>query len=186
MIDCFIIDLLFVIITIGFHANERIINDAEELVLKYSNQEITLEDYNTEVRNLNYELQKSNISVNIVSFVIIAGYYFVFNYLNSGQTIGKKLCKIKVVEKGERPRLKAIILRGLIIYGILSTLYNIIFVYLFDAKEFSYGYTIVTYLESLFSIICLFMVLYRKDRRGLHDIMAGTEVIEEGGQNGKN
>lgn len=56
MIDCFIIDLLFVIITIGFHANERIINDAEELVLKYSNQEITLEDYNTEVRNLNYEL----------------------------------------------------------------------------------------------------------------------------------
>ena len=74
MIDCFIIDLLFVIITIGFHANERIINDAEELVLKYSNQEITLEDYNTEVRNLNYELQKSNISVNIVSFVIIAGY----------------------------------------------------------------------------------------------------------------
>lgn len=179
VIDFFIVNILFSIITVGFESNSSLIEEADDLLTKYNNQEITIDVYNENIQRLNYELQKSNISINILSFVVIVGYYFVFNYLNGGRTIGKKICKIKIVEKNNKPSIKAIILRGLFIYGSLSTLYNIIFVFVFDVTNFSRGYTIVTYIEALLMMICLFTILYRKDKRGLHDIVAGTEVIEE-------
>lgn len=129
---------------------------------------------------INYNNQKNNISINILSTIIYIGYYIVFVYLNDGKTLGKKIFKIKVVNKNDgKLSIKNIILRSLFIYGIVTNLFNIIFVNLINYKYYSYGNIIITYLEIIIITICAFMILYRKDGRGLHDLIAGTYVIRE-------
>lgn len=51
---------------------------------------------------LNYELTKRKLPVNVATSVVFIGYYIIFAYFNKGQTLGKKLLKIKVVNDKER------------------------------------------------------------------------------------
>ena len=46
-------------------------------------------------------------------------------------------------------------------------------------KDFNYSVSVVSVIESLFIVISLLMMLYKKDGRGLHDIIAKTKVIGE-------
>ena len=105
--------------------------------------------------------------------------FIVFQYLNKGQTLGKKLLKIKVKEKGENPSLKSIIIRTVMINNIFSGLLYIILLYILNKKTYYLGYSIVYVIETLFIITSIMFVLYRKDKQGLHDMIAKTEVIEE-------
>lgn len=178
IVDYLVLSLVLSIVTLGFNTNSDLTTKVNNLVNDYANSKITLEEYNNEVMTLNYQMQKNNLPVNIISVVLTIGYFIIFNYLNKGQTLGKKLVKLKVVQKDKEPSIMAIILRGVFIYGIISGLYNVIFVNFLDAKAFGYGTSIISYIESLFIIVSFFMVLYRKDKRGLHDMMAGTRVEE--------
>lgn len=181
IIDTMILSVIFSLITMGFNTDTSDINKELTTILKqYKESEITIEEYSDKVTNLNYELQKSSIIINTVNVVLYVGYFIVFGYLNKGQTLGKKLCKIKVVSKDNNiPSIWNMIVRSIFIYGIVTLLFSIIFINILNNKIFTYGYTIITYIESIFIIICFFMVLYKKDGKGLHDLMAKTYVIEE-------
>ena len=48
-----------------------------------------------------------------------------------------------------------------------------------SVNTFIYIYTIVGYVEFFVIIVSFFMVTYKKDGKGLHDMIAGTNVIEE-------
>lgn len=181
IIDTMILSVVFSLITMGFNTDTSHINKELTNVLEqYENSDITIEEYSDKVTSLNYELQKKSIIVNTVNVVLYVGYFIVFGYLNKGQTLGKKLCKIKVVNKdNEIPSIWNMIVRSLFIYGIFTLLFSIIFVNILNNKIFAYGYTIITYIETIFMVICFFMVLYKKDGKGLHDLMAKTCVIDE-------
>lgn len=181
VIDTFILSLVFSLISMGFFTDTKSINDELTNTLEqYEREEIDIEEYSNKVNELNYDLQKKSLIPNILNVVLYIGYFIVFGFLNKGQTIGKKICKIKVVnEKNDRPSIWNIAVRSLFIYGIVTLLYSIIFVNFLNKNVFSYGNVIVTYIESIFMIVAFFMALYRKDGRGLHDMMAKTKVIGE-------
>jgi uncharacterized RDD family membrane protein YckC len=72
-------------------------------------------------------MQKANALPNAINTLLIIVYFIVFQYLNKGQTIGKKLLKIKLVNEDKKEiSLKQILIRGIMIYSILSSLINII------------------------------------------------------------
>lgn len=181
VIDTMILSVIISLVTMGFTNNTNDINkELTSILEQYESSEITIEEYSDKVTNLNYELQKSSVIINIVNIVLYVGYFIVFGYLNNGQTLGKKICKIKVVNKdGDRPSIWNMIVRSLFIYGIATLLFSVIFVNILNSKIFTYGYTIITYVETIFMMICFFMLLYKKDGKGLHDLMAKTRVIEE-------
>ena len=181
IIDSVILSIVFAIITMGFKLNTKDINDEVTNTLEqYESGEITIEEYLDRTLELNYELQKSSMVVNSLNIVLYVGYFIVFGYLNKGQTIGKKICKIKVVNnKDDKLSIWNMIVRSLFIYGIFTLLYSVIFVNILNKEMFGYSYVIVSYLEIIFMITAIFMVLYKKDGRGLHDIIANTNVIEE-------
>lgn len=181
IIDSVILSIVFAIITMGFKLDTKDINDEVANTLEqYESGEITEEEYLDMTLELNYELQKSSLVVNGLNIVLYVGYFIVFGYLNKGQTIGKKICKIKVVNsKDDKLSIWNMIVRSLFIYGIFTLLYSVIFVNVLNKEMFGYSYVIVSYLEIIFMAIAFFMVLYKKDGRGLHDIIANTNVIEE-------
>jgi len=181
LIDSIILSIVFAIITIGFKLDtEDINNQVANTLEQYESGEITIDEYLDKTLELNYELQKSSLIVNSLNIVLYVGYFIVFGYLNKGQTIGKKICKIKVVNiKDDKLSISNMIVRSLFIYGIFTLLYSVIFVNILNKEMFGYSYVIVSYLEIIFMTITFFMVLYKKDGRGLHDIIANTNVIEE-------
>ncbi len=180
MIDYFIILLVLSFITANINVGSDITEKVNNLTNEYKNGNITIEEYNEEALPLNYELTKRKLPVNVITCVIIIGYYIVFAYFNKGQTLGKKICKIRVVnDKGERASIWNILIRSLFIYGIITTLYSLICINFLDIESFNYSVSVVSVIESLFIVISLLMMLYKKDGRGLHDIIAKTKVIGE-------
>lgn len=186
MIDYFIILLVLSFITANINVGSDITEKVNNLTNEYKNGNITIEEYNEEVLPLNYELTKRKLPVNVITCVIIIGYYIVFAYFNKRQTLGKKICKIRVVnDKGERASIWNILIRSLFIYGIITTLYSLISINFLDIESFNYSVSVVSVIESLFIVISLLMMLYKKDGRGLHDIIAKTKVIGEDGKKWK-
>jgi len=180
IIDYFIVILILSIVTMGFKNDSDLIKKTDDLVNSYVNEEITLEEYNKSIIDINYRLQKNNVFINGISCILYIGYFVVFSFLNKGQTLGKKILRLRVVSKDkEIISIGRIFVRSLFIYGILSSLYSCIFVNFFNPNMFNTGSILISYIETLFIVICFFMILYRKDKRGLHDVIAGTKVIGE-------
>lgn len=180
-VDSLILSVIIGVITMGFSNNtSEISSKLLELSNNYSSGEVTDEEFINEYSELNYELQKSGIITNVVNLVMYVGYFVIFGYLNKGQTLGKKLFKIKVANKeGDVPSIWNMLVRSLFIYGIITLLYCVILINIIDKMSFLIGFLIVYYIEAIFIMIAFFMVLYKKDGRGLHDMIAGTNVIEE-------
>ena len=179
--DAFILSFVFSLISMGFITDTKSINnELTDMLEQFEKEEINIEEYSDKVNEINYELQKKSLIPNVLNIVLYIGYFIVFGYLNNGQTLGKKLFKIKVVtDKEDKIGILNIVLRSLFIYGILTLLYSVIFINILNKNMFSYGNVIVTYVETIFMVVAFFMVLYRKDGRGLHDMIAKTKVIGE-------
>lgn len=188
-VAAYFIDIMFVsiiasIITSGFSTTkyEKIYKEYEELTNKYATQEITIEEYNEGIKPLTYDLQKASVPTTTVTVTMSIAYFIVFQCLNKGQTIGKKLFKLRVVENGKEPSLKAIVLRTIIINSIFSGLCSIIFVYTLNRNNYYQIYSIISWIEMAFLFVSATFILYRKDKLGLHDMIAHTEVIDERGR----
>ena len=180
LIDYIIIMIVLMGITASVNVGSDVTKEINNLTNDYRNGDITINEYSEKIIPLNYELSKKKMPISIATCVIFIGYYVVFCYFNNGQTIGKKLCKIKIVDsKGNKPSIWNILIRSVFIYGIITNLYSVISINFLDVNSYSYSVSYISVCESLFIIITLLMMLYKKDGRGLHDIIAKTNVVKE-------
>lgn len=182
-IDAFIVLIIASMVSSGFSTRklENLQTDLEELVTNYTEGEITMEKYLEQTQELSYEMEKASTATNIVYVVISIGYFIVFQYLNKGQTIGKKLMKIKVVNQDEKePSIVQMIIRTCITNEILPKILIIICVTFLSKNNFMSIYSLITMIVYIFIIASAIMILYRNDKLGLHDIIAKTKVVKEG------
>ena len=150
------------------------------LLEEYTNGEMDAQVYLDKYSNLTYQYQKENWVLSLVSVSLSLIYYVVFAWYNKGQTIAKKLMNIKVVDNktGNKPSFIQMFLRNMIIYSLLSSIVMLVLLFV-GSKIFVYTYIGFAIIELLFVILTVMFVLYRKDKRGLHDMMSGTKVIKE-------
>ena len=180
IIDYIIIMLALVAITASMNINNVVNDKINDLTNQYRSGDITIDEYSEKIIPLNYELSKRKLPANIATVVVFIGYYVVFAYFNKGQTFGKKICKIKVVNNdGDKPSIWNMLVRSLFIYGIITSLYSIVTINFLSMNDFSYSVSVISIIECMFIVITVLMMLYKKDGRGLHDIIAKTNVIGE-------
>lgn len=182
----YVIDTIILTLIIGVLSSvvsnkqyEKASEEYMKLQESYMKQEITITEYQNDIKPIVYDMQKSSVTINTVSVLLSIAYFIVFQYLNRGQTIGKKLMRIKITENNKEPSLKAMVIRTIIINSILTGILNIVLIYLLNKNTYYTGYQIVSYIELAFAFISALFIIYRKDKLGLHDIIAKTEVIEE-------
>ena len=180
LLDIFIISFIFSIITIGFKPNSDIEKKYNEVYDNYIKGEITAEQYLDEYTDVLYDMQKANALPNTINTVLIIVYFIVFQYLNKGQTIGKKLLKIKIVNEDKKEiSLKQMLIRGIMIYSILSSLINIILFFNVSRKVYMTSYLTIGAIETLILFLSAIFILYRNDKKALHDIVSKSIVIKE-------
>ena len=138
------------------------------------------DEYKDKIVDLNYNINKYKVissSISVVGFIL---YFAVLQWALKGQTIGKKIMKIRVVANNEDKKLNVgnYILRSLILNNIIFSIILIIGVYIFKAPGYYTLSMVVSYLQLLVMSLIMLMVVLRKDFRGLHDFVAGTKVID--------
>lgn len=182
LLDALIISFIFYIICLGFgnykSSTQKLM---EELDNKLLDSTITTEEYLEEYTNLLYDYQKENALKSGISVALTIAYYVIFQYMNKGQTLGKKLLKIKVVDKDTKEPISILrgLLRSFIILSILSGTLCILLLYILNSNNYFIAYSIILSLEGIFTLTSGILVLYRKDGRGLHDMMANTVLVKE-------
>lgn len=192
----YVIDAIFVLLVISLVSNIRFINPKYdkymetynkyiELSTDYINQDIKEDEYVKEANTLYYDMTKYSLPNNIASIAIILLYFGVFQKFNKGQTIGKKLMKIKLVSNNDKElTLIQVILRYSIIYlieigSVITTLLSIILVFIINVKYFMIVMGVINVIIMIISIISYVMIMVRSDNRGLHDLICKTKVINE-------
>ena len=105
-------------------------------------------------------------------------YFGLFQYYNKGQTIGKKLMKIKVVSNdGKKLKLSQVIIRMLIINSVLTSVILISLIS-FESKGLYISTSkYINMIDATLVSASIIMIMFKNDGRGLHDLLANTKVV---------
>lgn len=135
-------------------------------------------DYKNEIIELNYEVYKYRTYSSMFSATALILYFGVLPLVMNGQTLGKKIMKLRVISNNEKKlNFWKYLIRIVILNNIWLSLINIGAVYVVSGVKFYYVTYVISMLSSLIYMLNLIMVMFRKDNRGLHDMVAGTKVI---------
>jgi len=110
---------------------------------------------------------------------IVIAYFAIFQFSLGGQTLGKKIMKLRVVKaKDKELNIFNYLIRCAILNGVIVNLLLVIFVNTLDVNSFYMANYIVSNIQSIIEIVIIIMIFMTNDSRGLHDYIAGTKVIE--------
>lgn len=181
----YFIDMLIVTLTASMLANisylnpkldeyNKIYKDYTMVYEKYKDSEITLEEYNELLLDYSYELEKNNIFTVIISISTIIAYFAIFQKFNNGQTLGKRIMKIKIVNNLS---LFKYLLRTIILYNILFNLLKIVFILTISKENYLLASNILYVAALVVETTTLILINIRKDNRGLHDLIVNSKVL---------
>ena len=179
-IDAIIISFILTMINMGIPSDSELTARMTELETKIMSNEVDREVIMEEYQNLVYDSQKSMVLSSSIGVAVYIVYFVVFQTMYNGQTFGKKLLKLKVVSLDDSSAsMSQMFLRYLFIANIFSGVLNVVLLYVMSKHGYMVTYLLLEFFEFIFIITSLLFVLYRKDKRGAHDLMANTKVIKE-------
>lgn len=181
LVDIMIISFVSLLLTYFVPTSEnynKLNKEFETLTIDYRNQEVTMEEYLEKGTDINYQLNKEGVPQTIVSTVLSIIYFVVLTYFMNGETLGKKLMKIKITSNNDKKlTMNNYLIRALVIDSVLMNIITIITILLFSKDIYLTSYNIISYVFSFVYIVSLAMILFSKNGRGLQDILANTKVI---------
>ncbi len=183
IIDIFIVLVIANLITMFIPISEKTQDYYKELQTtqkKMYDKEIDVKEYTDIVLEDNYNISKGTVLISLTSIIIYILYFVVYQVYNNGQTVGKKLMKIKVKSITDEPlSINTMLFRTLIIYGIAANIINLILILLLKKELYLSISNTISIIQSLIVIISVFMILFSKQKRGIHDIITKTEVVNK-------
>lgn len=135
-------------------------------------------------QNINIFEYPLNIIIGLASFMVAALYYvYVPMFINNGQTLGKKIMKLRIVSNDyTQASKKQLFIRQFVIIllleGSLYTSSNMLHQVINEVT----GANIVSIYNTIGIVITVFsalLVIMFKSRRALHDIIINTRVVTE-------
>lgn len=183
IIDIFIVLVIANLITMFIPISEKTQDYYKELQTtqkKMYDKEIDVKEYTDIVLEDNYNISKGTVLISLTSIIIYILYFVVYQVYNNGQTVGKKLMKIKVKSiTDESLSINTMLFRALIIYGIAANIINLMLILLLKKELYLSISNTISIIQSLIVIISVFMILFSKQKRGIHDILTKTEVVNK-------
>lgn len=181
IIDTVIVFALMLGLAIILPANEnhqKYMDEYETIQAQLIDGKMNKNEFTNRYKDVVYDLDYTNTLVSLSQIVLFILYFIVFQYYNKGQTIGKKIMGIKVVStKGKDITIDQIAIHSLIANSIIINLLLVASV-LFIGREYYYYASLGLQLINYFVIIvALLMIIFRKDGKGIHDVLANTKVV---------
>ena len=136
-------------------------------------------EYNKKYRKLSYNMDKNSSFYFIIYLIVVFGYFVFFNKVTNGQTLGKKLTRLKLVNNKDDGVVSifSYIIRTILLYQPISYLIRLIFVNILSMNNYCDVIMVVSDIESYLQMAIIITIMLRNDGRGLHDLIVGTRVI---------
>ena len=182
ILDAIIVSLIFSFLTMFIKESNNLINLNNQLNTiseNFINKTITMKEYFNQYSSIEYLVNKEMFLQNLFSLILMIGYFVILPYYYNGQTIGKKLMKIKIVKEDDKLTINDLALRSLIANGIAMTFIELALIFLIKDTAYFITISILSFIQFLLVITSFFMILYRKDKKALHDIVCKTLVVDE-------
>lgn len=187
----YLMDFLFITILVSFIVNIKIINPYldkyretydkyNKLIIDVNENKLDTEsdEYKTKMVDLTYDLNKYRVVSASISSILFLGYFGALQYILNGQTLGKKIMKIKVTSVSDKKlTILNFLTKSVILNNILFSIILIVGVYVFNKNNYYNLSLIITYIELLVMSLIVLMIVLRKDNRGLHELITNTKVV---------
>ena len=180
VIDMFIVGLIVSIISLGNNTSklESLNKELYSVNNSYVNREISDSEYIKLVSNINYDMGMVNVTYNTLYAIICIGYFIMFQYLNDGASIGKKLMGIRIINNdNKRISLFKLIIRTSIIDDIIPALFLVIMLYLTRGVMYMVLCGLINIIRLIYMLASVIMINKREDNLSLNDIMSNSVVI---------
>lgn len=182
ILDAIIVSLIFSFLTMFIKESNNLINLNNQLNTiseNFINKTITMKEYFNQYSSIEYLVNKEMFLQNLFSLILMIGYFVILPYYYNGQTIGKKMMKIKIVKEDDKLTINDLALRSLLANGIAMTFIELALIFLIKDTAYFIAISILSFIQFLLVITSIFMILYRKDKKALHDIVCKTLVVDE-------
>lgn len=180
LIDSLIVILLTSFIS-GFFVNskkvDKLSNDVIDLVEKYSKNQINTNKYIAEYVNLTYDLAQENGPIVIVEVLLGIVFYIIVPLYSSGQSIGKKLLKIKIISDNGELSSNQLVFRSFIANSLLVDILSLIFLLFVSKTMYFYLLGLFKMIQYIITVISILFVIYSKKGLAIHDKLVHTRVV---------
>jgi uncharacterized RDD family membrane protein YckC len=183
IIDMMIVYFVTTLISYPFIASktenlEKISSQTSEIVEQFGAGEITMNSYISETAGLSFESAKIQGITILISIFVSIIYFVIVQYNNKGQTFGKKLMKIRINSLDGNLSMNQLVVRSLLINSILLNMVQVAAIsFINDSMVYFYVDLFFESIQYLFVFISIILIMFSKERKGLHDLIAKTEVI---------
>ncbi len=153
----------------------RELNDTTD---QYFSKQISFSVYFNQTALIFKDLDEARIMYSVINAVLIFIYFIFIPYFFDGKTIGKKLLGIKTVRNDqEYLSLKNLVIKNMIDTGLMYMLFSLALIYILPGTSYFTFTLLLSVFQIGLMITSLVMIIKRKDKRGLNDILSGTKVI---------
>ena len=156
--------------------NKELVSVMEEFSMK----KVDFFVYFSHVALIFKDLDKARIMYSIINALVIFIYFIFVPYFFDGKTVGKKILKIKTIRNDkECLSLKNLVIKNMIDTGLLYMLFSLMLIYILPGYSYFISVIILSILQICLIIASICMIIKRKDKRGLNDILSGTKVVND-------
>lgn len=184
-ISAYLIDMLIVTIISSFiYTLPFFTSNQEEYLNNYETYTKTYTDYlknnkdEKDLLNSEYQMIKSSSTILIIRVGVIIFYFSIIPYFKNGQTLGKKINKIRITSNNKDLTPHQIFFRGLISSIALFDIINLFILLLCNQQIYIITSIIISYITYIFYITSFVCILINKEKRSLHDLILNTKIIE--------
>ncbi len=183
----FLIDILFVsflatLITAPFVDSKKISNlekKSAEIIEKFQNKELDNTGYLQEYTDIYYRLARSSGLVSLTTIVINILYFVVYQIYTKGQTLGKKLLRIRIVPTEGELFMNQMLFRAFIANFILFDIVSFGIMLFSPRRIYLYMIILLEMIQWIVTFISVVMIMTRKDGCAIHDKLTHTVVLKE-------
>jgi uncharacterized RDD family membrane protein YckC len=159
---------------------EKTLVDTTELRSKLSDKSLSNDDFIKINTELTYNSYKYGVVESSITIVLMISYFACFTYFANGETIGKKLLKIRVVSLDDKkPSFLSAIIRSFLITRTFGDIITLSLALILKKNAFVSSYKYIDMFITIVWIMCPIIAIWREDGRGLHDLLAGTKVVDK-------
>lgn len=145
--------------------------------LLFSNN-ISFGSYLTRVASIMHELDKERILYSLINAVYIIVYFVIIPF-KTKKTFGMYLMGLKYESKDGKFSVDDLLVRSMITCGLLYLLASLVLIYVLPSIAYFLTNIIFAIIQISLVVISFFMVLYRKDHRGLQDLWSRTVITRD-------
>ena len=177
IIDIIVLGIVLLLVNIIVPKDNKELNvKLDTLNERYLNEEIGFNEYLQDYSKISYDLDKQNIIYTVVNIIFVIVYFIIMPYFLNGQTIGKKLLKIKVT-KETKLTITSLIIRNLIINGLAYMIISLLLIHILNSYIYFITTTILSLMQLTLMIIIAIGLIKNNSNLVFHDKIAHTKVV---------